>query len=102
MRLSDFFIGKPGPGSISEALAMNLPVIVDLNAWTMPQERFNARWVEEKNVGIAVSNFSQIAGAIERLLEPANFERYRAAAGAIENRAVFEIPDILDEILGGG
>lgn len=101
MRLSDFFIGKPGPGSISEALAMNLPVIVDLNAWTMPQERFNARWVEEKNVGIAVSSFSQIASAIERLLEPANFESYRAAAGAIQNRAVFEIPDILDGILCG-
>ena len=29
MRLSDFFIGKPGPGSISEALAMKLPVLVE-------------------------------------------------------------------------
>ena len=28
MSLSDFFIGKPGPGSISEAIAMKLPVIV--------------------------------------------------------------------------
>ena len=28
MWLSDFFIGKPGPGSVSEALAMRLPVIV--------------------------------------------------------------------------
>jgi 1,2-diacylglycerol 3-beta-galactosyltransferase len=28
MRLADFFIGKPGPGSISEALAMKLPVLV--------------------------------------------------------------------------
>ncbi len=29
MYLSDFFIGKPGPGSISEAVAMKLPVIVE-------------------------------------------------------------------------
>ncbi len=32
MHLSDFFIGKPGPGSISEAVAMKLPVIVERNA----------------------------------------------------------------------
>ena len=31
MQLSDFFIGKPGPGSISEAIAMRLPVIVESN-----------------------------------------------------------------------
>ena len=36
MRLADFFIGKPGPGSISEALAMKLPVIVERNARTLP------------------------------------------------------------------
>jgi len=28
MALADFFIGKPGPGSISEALQFHLPVIV--------------------------------------------------------------------------
>src|ERR1017187_8660748 len=32
MRLSDFFIGKPGPGSISEAVAIGLPVIVECNS----------------------------------------------------------------------
>jgi 1,2-diacylglycerol 3-beta-galactosyltransferase len=42
MRLADFFIGKPGPGSISEAVAMGLPVIVECNHWTLPQERYNA------------------------------------------------------------
>ena len=47
MRLADFFIGKPGPGSISEAVAMGLPVIIERNHWTLPQERYNADWVEE-------------------------------------------------------
>src|SRR5262249_30284554 len=45
MELADFFIGKPGPGSISEALAKRLPVIVQRNAWTMVHERYNADWV---------------------------------------------------------
>ena len=47
MQLADYFIGKPGPGSISEAVAMRLPVIVERNAWTLPQERYNADWVRE-------------------------------------------------------
>lgn len=99
MRLSDFFIGKPGPGSISEALAMKLPVIVQRNAWTLPQERFNADWVLEKQVGLVVPSFRKIHQTVAQLLEPGRFEWYRANAAAIENRAVFEIPDIFEEIL---
>ncbi|MFZ0680161.1 glycosyltransferase, partial [Candidatus Binatus sp.] len=37
MKLADFFIGKPGPGSISEALVTGLPLIVERNSWTMVQ-----------------------------------------------------------------
>lgn len=99
MHLSDFFIGKPGPGSLSEALAMKLPVIVERNAWTLPQERYNAEWIIEKQVGLVLRNFRYIAGAVGKLLEPANFARCRAQAAALNNRAVFEIPDILEQIL---
>ena len=41
MRLSDFFIGKPGPGCLSEALAMKLPVIVTSGPEVMVHERYN-------------------------------------------------------------
>jgi hypothetical protein len=99
MHLADFFIGKPGPGSISEALAMKLPVILERNAWTLPQERYNAEWVVEQGVGMVLPNFRGIAAAAGELLEPANFARYRARAAAIENRAVFEIPGFLESIL---
>jgi 1,2-diacylglycerol 3-beta-galactosyltransferase len=98
MHLSDFFIGKPGPGSISEALAMKLPVIVERNAWTLPQERYNAEWVAGHGVGLVVPNFRGIAKAVGQLLAPGDFERFRANAGAIANRAVFEIPEILATI----
>jgi UDP-N-acetylglucosamine:LPS N-acetylglucosamine transferase len=97
MRLADFFIGKPGPGSISEAIAMHLPVIVERNAWTLPQERYNAEWVREQNVGIVLQNFRGIAAAVDELLK--SLDQYRARAAAIENRAVFEIPEILERIL---
>src|SRR5258708_33458953 len=57
MHLSDFFIGKPGPGSISEAVAMHLPVIVERNAGTLPQERYNADSVRDRHAGVVLSNF---------------------------------------------
>jgi Glycosyltransferase family 28 C-terminal domain/Monogalactosyldiacylglycerol (MGDG) synthase len=99
MQLADFFIGKPGPGSVSEALAMQLPVIVECNAWTLPQERYNAEWIVEKEVGLVLHSFDKIDAAVARLIEPAALARYRANAAALHNRAVFEIPDILEKIL---
>jgi len=99
MHLSDFFIGKPGPGSISEAMAMKLPVIVERNAWNLPQERYNCEWVREQDVGLVLRNFRGISAAVEELLEPATYGRMRANAAAQPNRAVFEIPDILESIM---
>lgn len=99
MALSDFFIGKPGPGSISEALAKHLPVIIDCNAWTLPQERYNAQWVREKQVGIVVSSHRHTAEAVAALLKPGELGQYRARTETMENRAVFEIPAIFEEIL---
>ena len=99
MRLADFFIGKPGPGSISEALAMKLPVVVVSNAWTLPQERYNTEWVREKQVGVVLGSFGEIERVIAELLEPARFAHFRENAAAVRNRAVFEIPEILEKIL---
>jgi len=99
MQLADYFIGKPGPGSISEAVAMHLPVIVERNAWTLPQERYNADWVMEQGVGMVLPNFRGIAQAVEKLLDGTNYARYRAATERLQNRAVFEIPGILEKIL---
>ena len=101
MQLADFFIGKPGPGSVSEALAMQLPVIVECNAWTLPQERYNAEWIVEKQVGLVLRGFDKIAAAVAQLTEPSALARYRANAAALHNRAVFEIPEILEKILEG-
>jgi len=101
MQLADYFIGKPGPGSISEAVAMRLPVIVERNLWTLPQERYNTEWVTEQGVGVVLDDFRQIAPAVEKLLEPPAYAEFGAATGRIENRAVLEIPEILDRIAGG-
>jgi UDP-N-acetylglucosamine:LPS N-acetylglucosamine transferase len=99
MQLADFFIGKPGPGSVSEALATRLPVIVECNAWTLPQERYNAEWIIEKEIGLVLRSFRHIDAAVAKLIEPTTLARYRANAASLNNRAVFEIPGMLESIL---
>src|SRR5579863_4668152 len=100
MRLADFFIGKPGPGSISEAVAMGLPVIIERNYWTLPQERFNAEWVEEQGVGISLRSFKrEVTNAVGKMIDPQRRCEFVKRVNQQLNRAVFEIPGILAEIL---
>ncbi len=99
MRMADFFIGKPGPGSISEALHMGLPVILERNNLTMPQERYNTDWVEAREVGVVIREFRRIADAVRFLLADGRLERFRANARRLDNRAVYEIPAMLERIM---
>ena len=99
MQLADFFVGKPGPGSLAEALRMGLPVIVERNAWTLPQERYNTVWVKEKQVGLVVSNFDKVVSAVGQMMEEPTFATFCCNARKMHNRALFEIPDILTRIL---
>ena len=100
MRAADFLIGKPGPGSVAEAMVRRLPVILECNSWTLPQERYNTEWVREKRVGIVLKNFSEIVSGVKELLEPATLAEFRRNVGALNNRAVFEIPEIFLKLLG--
>jgi hypothetical protein len=100
MRAADFLIGKPGPGSVAEAMVRRLPVILECNAWTLPQERYNTEWVKEKRVGIVLSNFREIVSGVKRLLDAGKLAEFRATTAALHNRAIFEIPEICAKLLG--
>ena len=99
MRAADFLIGKPGPGSIAEAMVRKLPVLIECNAWTLPQERYNAEWVAEKRVGIVLHNFREVVSGVQHMLDPATLAEFRKNVAALENRAIFEIPEILEKLL---
>jgi UDP-N-acetylglucosamine:LPS N-acetylglucosamine transferase len=99
MGLADFFVGKPGPGSISEALQFGLPVIVEQNSRTMPQERYNGRWLREKRLGVVVRDFTQIETALEQMLDETTFQELRLNVSNYRNNAVFEVPSILDDVM---
>jgi hypothetical protein len=100
MRAADFLIGKPGPGSIAEAMVRKLPVLIECNAWTLPQERYNAEWVVENRVGIVLKSFREVVAGVRQMLEPSTLAEFRKNVAALENRAIFEIPEILAKLLG--
>lgn len=97
MQLADFFIGKPGPGSLSEAVQMGLPVIVTRNAWTMPQERFNTDWVQQHGLGVVHRSFASVREAVDEVVR--QLPAFRARARRMDNQAVFELPQILRRIV---
>lgn len=97
MRMGDFMIGKPGPGSISEALCCGLPVILMHSGATMPQERYNVHWVQEQGVGLTCTTFKGLHQAVASMQQ--QLTHFQARARAINNQALFEVPEILARIL---
>jgi len=99
MQLADYFVGKPGPGSISEALVMGLPVVVERNSWTMVQERFNTDWIVENHLGVVLHSFAEVGAGILPMLDPDRLAAFREHVSLINNRAIFEIPEILAHLI---
>lgn len=99
MEAADFLIGKPGPGCISEAIHMGLPVVVESNAWTLPQERYNAEWVAEKGLGFAVRDFAELPAVISKLFDENLLSTMQTRALSLRNTALFEIADWLEHLL---
>jgi hypothetical protein len=97
LQLGDFFIGKPGPGSLSEAVQKGLPIVTVRNAWTMPQERYNTDWVRDEGLGIVGRSMRNIRPAVLELLS--RLDEFKTGVQQQHNRAVFEVPEILAGIL---
>lgn len=97
LRLGDFLIGKPGPGSLSEAIHLGLPVVTTRNAWTMPQERYNTEWLREHGLGVVHGSMRTLRDAVDETL--ARLPELRANCARMDNRAVFELPQILEALL---
>jgi UDP-N-acetylglucosamine:LPS N-acetylglucosamine transferase len=100
MRAADFLIGKPGPGSIAEAMVRKLPVLIECNSWTLPQERYNTEWVREQQVGIVLKSFKEVVAGVNQMLNPTTLSNFQRNVAAQNNQAVFEIPEILAKLLG--
>jgi len=102
MAASDFFIGKPGPGAISEAMVMDLPMILEVGARLMAQERYNATWATAIGAAITFRKASELADAVALISEPTRHAAMRQAISSHPNTAIFDLPAILDGIFNRG
>jgi len=102
MAASDLLVAKPGPGTLAEAIAERLPVVVTRNRHTIPQERWNADFVAERGLGRVVSDWREVPGVVAEIRRrPEDLARFRAAAEALpENRAVYEVVEFLGRLVG--
>jgi 1,2-diacylglycerol 3-beta-galactosyltransferase len=68
MHASDVIVTKAGPGTICEALACNLPII--LSGYVPGQEEGNVTYVEENKVGMLAYDSVELINILRRLLKP--------------------------------
>ncbi|WP_376793771.1 glycosyltransferase [Thermogemmatispora sp.] len=68
MHAADVIVTKAGPGTICEALACNLPII--LSGYVPGQEEGNVTFVERNGVGVLAREPKQLVRALQELLEP--------------------------------
>jgi hypothetical protein len=98
---SDVLVAKPGPGGLAEAFQQGVPVVVNCNARTIPQERFNAEMVKSLGLGRVVATVHEMPAAVAALTaDPAEWDRVRAnVRGLPANRAVYEALDVVEDEL---
>ena len=68
MHASDVIVTKAGPGTICEALACGLPLV--LNSYLPGQEEGNVSFVLENNVGSIAHNSIELVDELRRLVKP--------------------------------
>jgi 1,2-diacylglycerol 3-beta-galactosyltransferase len=99
---SDVLITKSGPGSLAEAFHRGVPVVLTANRRTIPQERFNTRFVAERGLGLVVRHWREVPPAVARLAaDPERLATLRANIAALpKNRAVYEALDVIGREIG--
>lgn len=73
--------------------------LVDADAALVEVIDHNTEWIERHQLGVVLRSFSEITAGIEQMLDPERLRRFQARAGALHNRAVFEIPNMLETLI---
>ena len=75
MSESDIIITKAGPGTIAEALAMNLPIII--TSWLPGQEEGNVDFVLREKVGKVCKDPQKIVETVKAIQNPARLKEMK-------------------------
>ncbi|GEO80575.1 glycosyltransferase family protein [Pararhodospirillum oryzae] len=96
---SDLFIGKPGPGGVSEALSYGLSLLLD-RTMGLPQEAPVVQWVERTGAGASFRGPREFLDRVHRLLT--QLTQGINPPKPHPNTASLEIPGIIGAILEWG
>jgi hypothetical protein len=97
MRVSDVLVGKPGPISVFEALASQLPMVLWDNPAFGVLFDYNLEWIEQAGVGVRIRAAADVGEAVRRVLRDAGY-RDRTAAHAAN--ATAELAAVVVRALG--
>jgi 1,2-diacylglycerol 3-beta-galactosyltransferase len=75
MAESDLIVTKAGPGTIAEAMAMGLPIII--TSWLPGQEEGNVEFVVRENVGRVSQDPDKVVEIIKEMQQPDEFAKYQ-------------------------
>ncbi|MEB3196509.1 MAG: glycosyltransferase [Candidatus Sericytochromatia bacterium] len=104
MDAADIMVGKPGPGTIAEAIAKELPMLIDATSVPMLQEAGNLELVVRQNLGQAISKDQTLTALVSRYMDNAELyaQTQRNLRRAKNDRAIEELIDIALSQLPGG
>jgi 1,2-diacylglycerol 3-beta-galactosyltransferase len=75
MAESDLIITKAGPGTIAEAMAMGLPIII--TSWLPGQEEGNVEFVVRENVGRVSKDPQRVVELVREIRETSEFDEMK-------------------------
>ena len=101
MAVSDLVITKPGPGTINEAMAMKLPILIDNTASSLFWERTNVDIVLKYGVGQRVKKFNQIKDfVLSYLKDPETKQKTEELFESVPpNQFHLRMPELIREMI---
>jgi UDP-N-acetylglucosamine:LPS N-acetylglucosamine transferase len=101
MAISHVIVTKPGPGTISEAIAMELPILIDNTDKLLFWERINVEMVLNYGVGQRITHPRQIEDLVETyLMDAALKEQLHDSFGSIPpNHFHLRIGGIIEQMV---
>lgn len=101
MSISDVIITKPGPGTINEAIAMKLPILIDNTGISLFWERANVDMVLNYGIGEKIRRFKQVRGLLTSYLQDSNVREHleESFVAVPSNQFHLKIQKIIEELI---
>lgn len=102
MAVSDVIITKPGPGTINEAIAMKLPILIDNTDISLFWERANVDMVMKYGIGQRIREFNQVNTLLTTYLKDVQAKESLSQSyiATPTNQFHLRIRSIIKELLG--